>query len=174
MTSASVALHESNLSLHADTFVLRWMCVHHGKVTRHRKPDEWWITCACAKAGRQCAAASEGPAVASQPCQPLRLADATISAQPSVPGPSHLRRQTACRREITHSRWGHLLWLAHPSIVSLSHVTYSCFLVETLQDRAFQFWVRHKKGRGWGKADIASLRSGSNSLKGPAPREEQD
>lgn len=71
MTSASVALHESNLALHADTFVLRRMCIHHVyKVTRHRKPDEWWITSACAKAGRQLAAASEGPAVVSQPCQP--------------------------------------------------------------------------------------------------------
>lgn len=48
---------------------------------------------------------------------------------PSLLGPFHLRRQTAGIREIARSRWGHLLWLAHPSIVSLSHVTYSCFPV---------------------------------------------
>lgn len=75
-------------------------------------------------------------AVTSRPCQPLRLADASVSALPPVPdphpNPPHLRWRTAWRREITHSRWGHLRWLAHPSIVSLSHVTYSCFVVETL------------------------------------------
>lgn len=91
-------------------------------------------------------------AVTSRPCQPLRLADAFVSALPPVPdprpNPPHLRWRTAWRREITHGRWGHLRWLAHPSIVSLSHVTYSCFVVETLQDRTFQLWVRHKKREG--------------------------
>lgn len=106
-------------------------------------------------------------AVTSRPCQPLHLADAFVSALPPVPdprpNPPHLRWRTAWRREITHGRWGHLRWLAHPSIVSLSHVTYSCFVAETLQDRSLSVVVetQKKKGRGWGKADIASLRSSS-------------
>lgn len=114
--------------------------------------ETWWVTdnLLLCKRWLDCVPPpSARPAVPSRPCQALRLADATISARPSLPGPSHLRWQTAGRREIARSRWGHLLWPAHPSIVSLSHVTYSCFSgLTTLPDRAFQFWVRHKKGRG--------------------------
>ena len=158
MTSASVTLHESNLSLHADTFVLCWMRVRHGQVTRHRKPEGWWITRSCAKVGWQsvCCSGRGGwggperdfpamPTASAGRC--LRLSAAFRPWSPSLrtaPLP-HLRWRTARRREITHGRWGHSRWLGHPSIVSLSHVTYSCFAVETIQDRAFQFGVRHPK-----------------------------
>lgn len=173
MTSASVALHESNLSLHADTLVLCSMCVHHGKVKRHRKPDEWRITCACAKASLVCL--SECEASRALPAMPTASPGRRHHLSPALaPCPSHLRRQTAGRREIARSRWGHLLWLAHPSIVSLSHVTYSCFLVwQHFKTGPFSFgW--DTKGKGWGIADEASLCTGSNSLKEPAPREEPD
>lgn len=100
---------------------------------RDETSETWWVTDNLRKgrpaACRLRAAASARPAVPSQPCQLFRLADATLSAQPTDPGPFHLRWQTAGRREIAGSRWGHLLWLAQLSIVSLSHVTYSCFLV---------------------------------------------
>lgn len=40
VTSVSVALHESNLSLRADTLVLHRVSLQHEKVMRHREPDE--------------------------------------------------------------------------------------------------------------------------------------
>lgn len=65
MTSASVTLHESNLSVRSGS---PGPCVHHGKVMRHWKPDEWRITCAFTKAGGLCAIASE--AVRALPAMP--------------------------------------------------------------------------------------------------------
>lgn len=103
------------------------MCIHHRKVMRHWKPDERRLTCAFANAGWLQRARG-------QPCPPSHAncfawQKPPSQHSPSLLGPFHLRRQTAGIREIARSRWGHLLWLAHPSIVSLSHVTYSCFPV---------------------------------------------
>lgn len=150
MTSASVALHESNLSLHADTLVLRWTCVHHGKVMRHRNPDEWRITCACANAGlTACRRRARG-----RPCPPGHAKCFGWQTPPSQHGPRSLAPLTWGGRQPAGEKspaadGATYFGRAHPSIVSLSHVTYSCFSgLTTLPDRAFQFWVRHKKGRG--------------------------
>lgn len=150
MTSASVTLHESNFSVHADTLVLHWMWEHHGKATRQRKPDEWRITWARAKAGGLRATASEaGRALPATPTASPGRRHHLRQHSPHSLAPFHLRRQTVGRREIACSRWGHLLWLAHPSIVSLSHVTYSCFLVwQHFKTGLFSFGWDTKGKRG--------------------------
>lgn len=148
MTSASVALHESNLSLHADTLVLCWMCVHHGKVMRHLKPDERRITHAFEKTGRLHAVPSAGPVVPSQPCQLLRLAKATISAQPSLPSPLSPEAADSRHKRNRPQQMGPLT-LAGP----FEHcVLVTCHLLlfsglTTLQDIAFQSRPRHKRER---------------------------
>lgn len=170
MTSASVTLHESNLSLHADTFVLCWMRVHHGKVTRHRKPEEWWITRSCAKAGSQCAAVGEGwgrdLAVTSRPCQPLRLADAFVSALPPVPDPCPNPPSPEVADSLekrNHPRQMGPLTLAGPSkhcVLVTCHLLLFCGWNTSRQNLSV-VGETQKKGRGWGKADIASLLSSS-------------
>lgn len=143
MTSASVALHESNPSFHADSLVLWWVWVHHGKVMRHRKPDERQITCACAKAGRLHGAAILRPAEPSQQYQLLRLAEADVSAQPLAslplsPEAADSRHKRNCPQPLT---------LAGPSkhcVLVICHL----FLFSGLtivQDRALQFCMRHKR-----------------------------
>lgn len=90
MTSASVALHESNLSLRADTFVLRRTCVHHGKVTRRRKPDEWWINPTLAQQKKGLAAS--GGADGGLPAMPA-VSPGRCRRPPSPLVPPHLRWQ---------------------------------------------------------------------------------
>lgn len=114
--------------------------------------ETWWVTdnprSWQSLTGWLCAVASARPAVPSQPCQLFRLADATISVQPSLPGPSHLRWQTAGRREIAHSRWGHFTLAGsskHCVLVTCHLLLFSG--LTTLEDRPFQFWVRHKRER---------------------------
>lgn len=149
MTSVSVTLHESNLSVHADTLVLCWMCVY-GKAMRHRKPDEWLITCACAKAGALCATASEaGRALPAMPtaspgrCHHLRQ-HSPRSLAPLSPEAADSRQKRNRPQQMGP------LTLASPS----KHcVLVTCHLLlfsglTTLQGRAFQFWVRHKRERG--------------------------
>lgn len=151
MTSASVTLHESNLSAHADALILSWMRVHHRKVMKRRKPDEWRITCVWAKGWPTARRRERG-----RPCPPSYAnclgwqTPASQTAPPSLPGPlSPEAADSLQKREIACSRWGHLLWLARPRIVSLSHVTYSCFLLwQHFKTGAFQFWVRHKREKG--------------------------
>lgn len=67
MTSSSVALHESKLSLHADTLVLYWLDdVHPGKVMRQ-------ITCSHARPASVTWPLRDSlpyPALPCQPCQP--------------------------------------------------------------------------------------------------------
>lgn len=163
MTSASVTLHESNFSVHADTLVLHWMWAHHGKAMRHRKPDEWRITCARAKAGGLCATATEaGHALPAMPTALPGRRQHLRQHSPRSFAPSHLGRQTVGRREIARSRWGHLLWLAYPSIVSLSHVTYSCFLVwQHFKTGLFSFgWDTKGKGvrKSWQGLSLLRLK----------------
>ena len=122
------------------------MCVHHGKVMRHRKPDEWRITCARAKGW--CRSEREtGPVPSAGPCQLLRLADAAISALALGPRPP-----LTCsprKRNRPAADGGHLLRLApaeHCVLVTCHLLLFSG--LTTLQDRAFQSSARHKRERG--------------------------
>lgn len=123
------------------------MCIHHRKVMRHRKPNERRITCAFANAGWLRAAASERPAVPSQPCQLLRLAEATIPAQPLAPWPLSPEAADSRHKRNRPQQMGPLT-LAGPS----KHcVLVTCHLLlfsglTTLQDSAFGF-VWDTKGR---------------------------
>lgn len=123
------------------------MCIHHRKVMRHWKPDERRLTCAFANAGWLRAAASERPAVPSQPCQLLRLAEATIPAQPLAPWPLSPEAADSRHKRNRPQQMGPLT-LAGPS----EHcVLVTCHLLlfsglTTLQDSAFGF-VWDTKGR---------------------------
>lgn len=143
MTSASVAFHESKLSLHADTPVLCSMCVHYGKMMRHRKPNERKITCTGAAMGRPRAAATASPAVPSQPCQLLGLAGAAVAPRPRSPEAAD-SRHTRNHRQQT----GPLI-LAGPSkhcVLVTCHLLLFAGLT-TRQVRVIQFCMRHKRER---------------------------
>lgn len=158
MTSASVTLHESNLSLHADTFVLCWMRVRHGKVTRHRKPEEWWITRSCAKAGSRCAAVGEGgggapgcdfPAMpTASPGRCLRLSAASRPWSPSQP-PSPEVADSLEKRN--HPRQMGPLTLAGPSkhcVLVTCHLLLFCGWNTSRQKPFSCGWDTKKKGKG--------------------------
>lgn len=165
MTSASVALHESNLSLHADTFVLRWMCVHHGKVTRRRKPDEWWITCAGDKKvwQRQRAAASER---GGRPWPRSRASRSGWQMPPSRRGPRSLAPLTWGGRPTAEEKspaanGGHLLRPARRALCP-------CHMSLTLV-----FWLKHLEtgpfSLGWDtKREEGEEKLTSPSLSAPA------
>lgn len=143
MTSAFIAFHESNLSLHADTPVLCSMCVHYGKMMRHRKPNERKITCAGAAMGQLCAAATASPAVPPQPCQLLRLAEAAITPWPLSPEAVDSRHTRNHWQQtgplILASPWKHCV-LVTCHLLLFSGLT-------TLQVRVIQFCMRHKRER---------------------------
>lgn len=141
--------------------------------------ETWWVTDylrLCKGWLTVWRGASSRPAVPSQPCQLLRLAHATISARPSLPGPSHLRWQTAGRREIARSRWSNFT-LAGPCehcVLVTCHLPLF-FCSDNTSRQALSVLGEDTKGKGWRKSWRGlSLHSGSNSLKGPAPREEPD
>lgn len=153
MTSASVALHESNLSLHADTLVLCWTHVHHGKVMRHRKPDEWRITCACARAGRWCteAGCEAGRALPAVPTAlawqpPPNLATDSCSPRPALSPEAADSRQKRNRPQ----QMGPLT-LAGPSkhcVLVTCHLLLFSGLTTPREGGLSVFWVRHKRERG--------------------------
>lgn len=135
--------------------------------------ETWWVTDnlrLCKRLGRLFYAAASARPACALPAMPtaspgrrhhLGTSNPPRPPPPAPWPPSHLRRQTAGRKEIAHSRWGHLLWLGPSTHCVL--VTCHLFLfsgLTTPQDRAFLVLGETQKGKGWGKADEASLRSG--------------
>lgn len=153
----------------------------------HEASETWWETDnlrLCVKAGWLCGGAFRRPDVTSQLCQMLasgRSRRRRASEQPSFPGSLSPEASGSRRkRKSPAADGGHLLQLAHSSIVSLSYVTYSCFsLWQRSQAGPFSFAWDTKRGDGWGKKKKKSWR-GLSSLQlkfseiARAPGEEQD